>query len=399
MMDGKVLFECQTLVKQTGIDLMNCPLNVVLQLRIRRRLPQGPHVLWHVVLPLPLISKHLMVPPHEWETWIGLMPNKQVLTDHPADVMFTQAVHLISRPEFPKLRLRFTYHNKQLQEQAQAQLEKEEQESRRRKEQTEQMGRAQFQDIHKLMNSVRATGGSNASAAAAAASAAPPEPPNAAPVVSATQVVAKRSSDDPLRETYPVAVLVPDQHAAAIPVAAHAIASDQQVQAKTPCANAEADALLVEGLRKAVMGMADDTQAPIKEQFPKLCDAFREVASLAKERAALLEQQQRMQDQCRYLQDQCTKMSQEQICVDSAKEERGKQEARLHFEKLLNQQRQAMQVEFDSERGNLRQQLEDMKRDAQAKEGEVAALRGQLNDFLQSNREAAPNWTSHVVRK
>merc|ERR1719183_1427496 len=108
-------------------------------------MPQGAIVLWHVVLPLPFISQYLITPPHEWETWIGLFSNTQSLETHSPDMMFTQALHLISRPEFPKMRLRFTYHNPELQAQALAIQEHQEQESRRRKEQTEQVGRAQFQ--------------------------------------------------------------------------------------------------------------------------------------------------------------------------------------------------------------------------------------------------------------
>merc|ERR1719426_383271 len=102
---------------------MNCPLSVTIKLRVMRRMQQGPVMLWHVLLPLQQIGKNLLGPPHEWETWIGLLPNNQSLDLHPPDVMFTQAVHLISRPEFPKLRLRFKYFNPQLQAQVQAQME------------------------------------------------------------------------------------------------------------------------------------------------------------------------------------------------------------------------------------------------------------------------------------
>jgi len=157
--DGRALFECSGLVKESGIDLMNCPLNVVLKLRVRRRMPQGAVVLWHVVLPLPQISKYLLNPPHEWETWIGLFPSTQSLEAHPADTMFTQAVHLISRPDFPKLRLRFTYHNPELQAQISAQCEMQQQESRRRVELTQQVGRQQFEEIHKLTRGLRGTSG------------------------------------------------------------------------------------------------------------------------------------------------------------------------------------------------------------------------------------------------
>jgi len=155
MADGRGLFECPGLVKATGIDLMNCPLTFVLKLRVRRRLQQGTVVLWHVVLPLPLISKYLLQPPHEWETWIGLFPNTQSLEAYPPETMFTQAVYLINRPDFPKLRLRFTYHNPELQAQMSAQNEAQQQESRRRQELCEKVGRQQFEEIHKLTRGLR----------------------------------------------------------------------------------------------------------------------------------------------------------------------------------------------------------------------------------------------------
>merc|ERR550532_1957240 len=138
---------------------MNCPLSLILRLNVRRKVPQGGIVLWHVVLPLPLISKYLLNPPHEWETWIGLFPNTQSLEAHPPETMFTQAVHLISRPDFPKLRLRFTYTNPELQAQVSAKCEMQQQESRRRMELTQQVGRQQFEEIHKLTRGLRGTSG------------------------------------------------------------------------------------------------------------------------------------------------------------------------------------------------------------------------------------------------
>lgn len=155
MADGRVLFECPGLIKTTGIDLMNCPLSVILKLRVRRRLPHGSVVLWHVVLPLPVISKYLLNTEHRWETWIALLPNTQNLDTHPPEIMFTQSVHLISRPEYPKLRLRFTYHNPQLQAQLMAQREQQQQELRRRTEVTQQLGKAEFEEIQRLTRTVR----------------------------------------------------------------------------------------------------------------------------------------------------------------------------------------------------------------------------------------------------
>jgi len=148
MADGAVLFKCGNLVKASGIDLMNCPLNLVLKLLVKRR--GNPMVLWHLVLHLPTISKSLVNPPFEWETWIGLFPNTQNLDQHPPETMFTQAVHLISRPDFPKLRLRFSYHNPQLQEQLTAQQKQKDEESRRRVEETQKFGKAEFEEIQRM---------------------------------------------------------------------------------------------------------------------------------------------------------------------------------------------------------------------------------------------------------
>lgn len=120
-------------------------------------MPQGPVILWHVVLPLPLIKKYLVNPPHVWETWIGIFPNTQCLEAHPAETMFTQAVHLISMPEYPKLRLKFTYNNPEIQAQASAELEAREQEMRRRQEEANRQGQNVFADVFQLTKAMRAS--------------------------------------------------------------------------------------------------------------------------------------------------------------------------------------------------------------------------------------------------
>lgn len=156
--DNRLLFECDGLTKQSGIDFMSCPLNVALKLRVVRRLPQGPTAMWHVVLPLTLISKYLLQPPHEWETWLGLFPISQSLETYPPEVMFNQSVHMISRVEFPKLRLRFIYHNPELKAQLAAQLESQEEDSRRKMEVSQSIGQQKFKDLSMLRRGVRAEG-------------------------------------------------------------------------------------------------------------------------------------------------------------------------------------------------------------------------------------------------
>lgn len=68
--ENVVLFTCASLLKATGMDLMDCPLQINLKLFVRK---EGA-LLYHMVLPLSVISKHLLQPPHEWDTWMGLLP-------------------------------------------------------------------------------------------------------------------------------------------------------------------------------------------------------------------------------------------------------------------------------------------------------------------------------------
>eukprot|EP00930_Biecheleria_cincta_P043361 TRINITY_DN29786_c0_g1_i1.p1 TRINITY_DN29786_c0_g1~~TRINITY_DN29786_c0_g1_i1.p1 ORF type:complete len:482 (+),score=95.45 TRINITY_DN29786_c0_g1_i1:153-1598(+) len=147
--DGVLLFECAALVKQSGIDLMSCPLGLCLRLRVRRRLSQGAIALWHCLLPLSVISKNLLQPPHEWETWLGLFPLNHSLETHPPETWFTQSIHLISRPEFLKLRLRFTYHNPELKAQMAMRQQCEQEAQQRKAQEAAYHGQQQFQDLLK----------------------------------------------------------------------------------------------------------------------------------------------------------------------------------------------------------------------------------------------------------
>mmetsp|Transcript_142942 Transcript_142942/g.252363 ORF Transcript_142942/g.252363 Transcript_142942/m.252363 type:complete len:434 (+) Transcript_142942:153-1454(+) len=366
MADGRVLFECPELIKRTGIDLMNCPLNIVLKLHVRRRMPQGPVMLWHVVIPLPVISKYLLNAPHEWETWIGLLPNTQSLESHPAETMFTQAVHLISRPEFPKIRLRFTYHNPELQAQLLAQREQAEQEAQRRAEHNKQLGQAQFQDIHKLFGKVKDTTS---------------QPQGRA----ADQMRDNLSSST---GSHSAATVMMPSPAAPVMVAAEPVAA--------PAENdGDVEQLLVEGLRMALMGMLDDSDGSkmprtstnlsatstdqmrtIQGGYPNLWQLYREVSHLAKDRATLLSQQHELQARCLQLSKEMEQHRSNPSPSDGA-------ETKKHFEKLLNQQRQALQLGFDTETNSLRQKIDEMRRQAAERETEVAILREQLSEFMQ----------------
>ena len=146
--DGCPLFECAELVKATGIDLMDCPLQLNLKLHVRRRLSEGAVLLWHMVLPLAVISKNLMQPPHEWDTWLGLLPANHSLETHAPEMMFTQAViHLLAKPEYPKLRLQFKYHNPQLRAKMALQRQTEQERRQQQSLKAASYGQQRFQDL------------------------------------------------------------------------------------------------------------------------------------------------------------------------------------------------------------------------------------------------------------
>jgi len=452
MADGRGLFECPGLVKATGIDLMNCPLTFVLKLRVRRRLQQGTVVLWHVVLPLPLISKYLLQPPHEWETWIGLFPNTQSLEAYPPETMFTQAVYLINRPDFPKLRLRFTYHNPELQAQMSAQNEAQQQESRRRQELCEKVGRQQFEEIHKLTRGLRGenserdrdvaavpasgnisdTAAMDVATAADAVTAVPADGP-ATPKQQATLALGSpKTSEEPLREALTSALAfiggvhqMLARHPGRVPGAQQlpqALGYDDVVASSTPsalidshclqlhqclCAAAFADApltqpaggadmreaerLLTDGLQMALLGMLDDAEDAkllrtaasneqlglIQTRFPSLWESYREVSSVAKELAGLIE---RVSTLTRGEHGGSSGMvpslpSAPTLPQDALSATPASLEALRHTdsEELLAQKRQVM--------GNLRQQLEETRRLAEEREGELGQFRAHLSEL------------------
>lgn len=105
--DGCVLFECASLLKANGIDLMNCPLQISLKIFVRRR-DEGTPILHHMVLPLAVISKQVLQPPHEWETWVGLLPsNNSLEVCAPSDMFAHAVINLLADKTSPKLRLKF----------------------------------------------------------------------------------------------------------------------------------------------------------------------------------------------------------------------------------------------------------------------------------------------------
>jgi len=375
-------------------------------------------------------------------------------------------VHLISRPDFPKLRLRFTYHNPELQAQISAQNEAQQQESRRRKELCEKVGRQQFEEIHKLTRGLRgessdrdrdsaavpaAVAAGNASDATAVGSRGGDAANQGGAIIAADAVTAvsadgpatpkqqaaltlgsPKASEEPLREALASAlafiggvhqVLV--RHPGRGPGETQlpqALGYDDVVSSSSPsalidshcsqlhrclCAAAFADAspkqaaggndmreaerLLTDGLQMALMGMLDDADdakllrtaasneqlGSIQTRFPSLWEAFREVSSVAKERAGLIE---RVSTLTRGEQGSSNGMvpplpATPALPQDALPATPASLEALRHTdsEELLAQQRQVM--------GNLRQQLEETRRLAQEREGELGQLRAHLSEL------------------
>eukprot|EP00927_Polykrikos_kofoidii_P058442 TRINITY_DN5295_c0_g1_i1.p1 TRINITY_DN5295_c0_g1~~TRINITY_DN5295_c0_g1_i1.p1 ORF type:complete len:464 (-),score=96.42 TRINITY_DN5295_c0_g1_i1:438-1703(-) len=153
--DGRVLYECCGLIKPSGVDIMDCSQDVVLRLCVRRRMPQGNPWLYHLVIPAQVIFKHLQAPPHEWKTWIGLIPNSMMSENHLPDVLFTQSVHLISRPEFPKLLMTFRCKSNEFMELQRKNRMLSEREASRRKVLHEKQGRRAYEDVKDFLSANR----------------------------------------------------------------------------------------------------------------------------------------------------------------------------------------------------------------------------------------------------
>lgn len=127
----------------------------------------------------------------------------------------------------------------------------------------------------------------------------------------------------------------------------------------------------------------NDQLASIQVRYPSLWEACREVSTIAKERADLIEQVTALNKeragwilQQRRLQEQSA--AHQQDCATPAS-----LEALRHAdsEELLAQQRQAM--------GNLRQQLDETRRLAQEREGELGQLRLHLSELTRQRTVAS----------
>lgn len=139
--------------------------------------------------------------------------------------------------------------------------------------------------------------------------------------------------------------------------------------------------LVVEGLRMALFGMLESSAADggarmpgtttnlseatnttvdeIRVRHPALWNALQEVSVMANERAALIEHQQDRKA--------------EHESVSEA-------ETKRHFERLLAQQRRALQVDFDAETERLRKQVGEAQGAVIARDQELAWLRREFEE-------------------
>lgn len=345
--DGRRMFEQVAVVIESGVDLVNCPLNgaACFKLQISRRLPHTAAILWHVLLPMSSIGKNLSQEPYEWETWIGVFPAQQSLDACAPEMMFTHAVHLISRPEYPKLRLRFRHHDAALKAQHAALRDQREQELRRHKEKTQSVGRERFQELHMLTRTLRGQSGE-----------VPESFPAAVPAAASTSVL------EPFAAASEAANGAAFSAAATPPITVGSRAQETELEQQ-----------LLETLNMALLGMLADPDCELgrppvassssgsrstKSRFPALFAACCQVSAVAKERSDLIEQVANLS------------------------------EANRRYEQSLPQQRQAQQRSFDGE--TMRQQLNEERRIRMERDLEVERLRAQLADFGRSRAPAAP---------
>mmetsp|Transcript_6542 Transcript_6542/g.15108 ORF Transcript_6542/g.15108 Transcript_6542/m.15108 type:complete len:427 (-) Transcript_6542:37-1317(-) len=331
--DGCALFECAGLVKPSGIDLMDCPLQLNLKLHVRRRLPEGAALLWHMVLPLAVISKNLLQPPHVWETWLGLLPANHSLDAHSPDMMFAQAViHLLAKPDYPKLRLQFTYHNPELR--AKMALQKQTEQERRQQQnlQAASYGQQRFQDLPLGLLEKRSQESDQPEEAGKEEARVQDAPKDASPEVipeptqvfdlSQTEFCAESSrAEEKLRETLHVALQGMSQLQSVVGVPATPVSLDMSgdpvavgqlfhalhsrlVQISQ---GAQADEQnLADSLQYALLGTLDDFSGTgpaasgiaeptsqllaVRQRFPLLWPICRQVSKLANERVRLMEE-------------------------------------------------------------------------------------------------------------
>lgn len=108
-------------------------------------------MLYHMVLPLAVISKHFLQPPHEWETWVGLLPSNSSLDICAPGDMFAHAViNLLADKTSPKLRLKFRYHNPELHAHMAQQKQSEEERRQQQNMVRQSYGQQRFLDLHKF---------------------------------------------------------------------------------------------------------------------------------------------------------------------------------------------------------------------------------------------------------
>lgn len=164
----------------------------------------------------------------------------------------------------------------------------------------------------------------------------------------------------------------------------------------------EVEALLSEGLRMAMFGMLEESRATnggcdgpprtmtnlseattlqraaLQSRYPELWDACREVSTLVSERVSLIERERELQDEAAGSASASLPGPRgSQTSLEQGVEASG--DIKRQFERLLTQQRRSLQVEFDKEMSQLRQESDELRHTVDEHEAEAMRLRAEVS--------------------
>lgn len=109
-------FECERLLKPSGVELMNLPVTANIEVCVMRRDPGTgqKHLLHHGLVPLASVSPvfNAIIPgePQVWESWVGLFSSDVSLKDQSPDRLFQRCLEMgTSSARFPRLLIRMQH--------------------------------------------------------------------------------------------------------------------------------------------------------------------------------------------------------------------------------------------------------------------------------------------------
>lgn len=110
-------FECERLLKPSGVELMNLPPSANIEISVLRRdqATNQKQLLFHGIVPLVAVQPHFSngsshTEPQVWENWLGLFGAEQSLKEHAPEKLFQQCLEMgKSNARFPRLLVRMQY--------------------------------------------------------------------------------------------------------------------------------------------------------------------------------------------------------------------------------------------------------------------------------------------------